>query len=342
MPFAEILGQAEALARLTRAIETGRLAHAYLFEGPDGVGKLMTARALARMVLCPQKGRCKDCATCSQIARDSHPMVRLYELPRGSRNIGVDVIRDDLIPFLNLRSARGEYKVAIIDPAESLSEEAANSLLKTLEEPASWSLLILLTTTAEALLPTIQSRCQRVRFSRIPERLIADRLVREMELAPEHAHALARLSSGSMGRALELAGRDFAAWRVRALDTFAALIAGKADPVEMARTWVAIAGETAKGLQERRVEAQELLNLLLTYLRDLVIALEHEDSVLHGDRPTLTQEAALLDEEQAFEILDRVFETKDDIAKNVNIQLALEELCMEIEAIVSHRSGVNA
>ena len=333
MPFAEILGQAEALGQLGRAISSGRLAHAYLFEGPEGVGKSLAARALARMLLCPEKGACDSCATCRMIAEDTHPMVRTYGLAKSSRNIGVDAIRDDMIPFLRLKSAPGEYKIAIVDPADALSEEAANMLLKTLEEPGQWSLLVLLTIAAEALLPTIRSRCQRVRFRRIPERTIAERLVEKMDITREHANVIAKLSCGSIGRALELAGKDFSAWRVKALDAFAQVLDGTGDPVGAAKNLLEIAGASARSLQERRVELRLLLDVLLTYVRDLVIAREKcEDFLLHEDRQSLPGEAALIDEERAMAVFDRILETKDDIDRNVNMQLAIEELCLDAGA----------
>ncbi len=342
MPFAEILGQAEALRQLKSAIESGRLAHAYLFEGPRGVGKSLAARALARMLLCPEKGACKGCDTCRRIAEHTHPLVRTYGLQKNSRNIGVDAIRDDLIPFFSFSSAPGEYKIAIVDPADALSPEAANMLLKTLEEPGQWSLLVLLTITAEALLPTIRSRCQRIRFGRIPDRLIVERLKEKMEIAPDHARVVAKLSGGSMGRAFELAGRDFAAWRVRLLDAFAGLITGGADPVETAKTLLEIARETTRGLQEQRVEVQQMLGLLLSYVRDLAIAEEKCDNLLlNDDRQTLAAEAAVLDEERVFEIFDRIFETKDDIDSNINIQLALQGLCLQTSELSGGGSVTN-
>jgi len=342
MPFAEILGQAEALRQLKSAIEAQRLAHAYLFEGPRGVGKSMAARALACMLLCPEQGACDGCDTCRRITEHTHPLVRTYGLQKNSRNIGVDAIRDDLIPFFSFRSAPGEYKIAIVDPADALSLEAANMLLKTLEEPGRWSLLVLLTGTAEALLPTIRSRCQRIRFRRIPERLIAERLKEKMDIAPDHARVVAKLSGGSMGRAFELAGRDFTAWRVRALDAFAGLISGKADPVATAKTLLEMARESARGLQEQRVEVQQLLGLMLSYVRDLAIAEEkHENLLLNDDRQTLTAEAAMLDEQKVFEIFDRIFETKDDIESNINIPLALQELCLQTSELAGGRSASN-
>jgi DNA polymerase-3 subunit delta' len=343
MPFAEILGQAEALRQLQRAVETQRLAHAYLFEGPPGVGKSMTARALARMLLCPQKGACGGCDTCRRIAEHTHPLVRTYGLQKNSRNIGVDAIRDDLIPFFGFKSAPGEYRVAIVDPADALSMEAANMLLKTLEEPGQWSLLVLLVRTAEALLPTIRSRCQRIRFARIPERLIAERLREKMDIAPDHARVAAKLSGGSMGRAFELAGRDFSAWRSRALDAFAGLITGRQDPVEAARALLDMARESARGLQEQRIEVQQLLDLVLSYLRDLAIAEEKcESLLLNDDRQTLAAEAAVLDEQRVFEIFDRIFEARNDVENNVNMQLALQELCFQTSEIAGGRSSTDA
>jgi DNA polymerase-3 subunit delta' len=338
MPFTEILGQAEALGRLTQAIDKGRLAHAYIFEGPGGVGKAMAAHALARRLLCPERGACGPCHICMQVMQGTHPMFRTYGRQKGSRNISVDAIRDDLIPFLGLKSAWGEYKIAVVNPADALSEDAANMLLKTLEEPSPWSLLVLVSSSADALLPTIRSRCQRVLFHPIAKRLIADELVRKMQIAPEHANVVATLSNGSMGRALELAGRDFSAWRVKALDTYAGLIAGRTDPIEASSVFLDLAGGAGKSLQERREEIQDLLDLLLTYLRDLVVAGEHcDEHLLHGDRTSLPQEATLLEEQAAFEIFDRILAAKEDLEKNVGIQLALEELCIDTRALARSR-----
>jgi hypothetical protein len=163
-----------------------------------------------------------------------------------------------------------------------------------------------------------------------------------MEIAPDHARVVAKLSGGSMGRAFELAGRDFTAWRVRALDAFASLISGNADPVSTAKILLEMARESARGLQEQRVEVQQLLGLMLSYVRDLAIAEEkHENLLLNDDRQTLTAEAAMLDEQQVFEIFDRIFETKNDIESNINIQLALQELCLRTSELAGGRSASN-
>jgi DNA polymerase-3 subunit delta' len=330
MPFSEIFGQAQALGQLNQALQAGRLAHAYLFEGPEGVGKSLAARALARMLLCRWKGACSMCETCRLILEDAHPWVRFYRLSRGSRNIGVDVVRDDLIPFLSLRSAPGEYKIAVVDPADALSEDAANMLLKTLEEPGRWSLVVLVAASAQALIPTVRSRCQLVRFARIPEHLIAEQVMRRTGAGSGHARVVARLSGGSMGRALELAGSDFAAWRERVIDQFAEVLAGKADPMEGAGKLLAIAAEGSKGLQERRVGLQHALDLLLTYLRDLLVAREGTHlHLLNEDRPGVGRESAVLSEEELLDVFDRVFQAKSDIDANVNPQIAFEEFCMD-------------
>jgi len=319
---------------LSRAVETGRLSHAYLFEGPDGVGKSMTALALARMLLCPEKGACDVCDTCARILEGRHTSIKTYSPLKGKRNIGVDVIRDDLIPFFTLKNAEGDYKITIVNPVDALSEDAANMLLKTLEEPIKWSLLVLLTVSSKGLLPTIVSRCHRVRFNRIPSRLIADKLIEKMEISPEHAATIARLSDGSLGRAIELAGRDFLGWRVKILDSFAGLLRGDSDPHDAAGQFLEIAGKSTKELQEKRVELKRILDMLLTYMRDLLITGERlGEPLLNDDRATIVQESEMIDNEEIFRILDRIFEAKNDIEKNVNLQLAIEELCIDTREI---------
>ncbi len=211
MPFEEIRGQGRALAQVRGAWMAGRMPQAYCFTGPEGVGKRLTALALAQALNClalapgtaggAATDACGRCIPCRKIAAGQHPDVTLVQ-PLDRSVIGIDQIRE-LTARAALRPYEGRAKVWILDPADLMQEPAANALLKTLEEPAGAALFILVTATPSALLPTIRSRCQSVRFDLLGEEDLQAILTRHGR-SPEEARAAAPLAGGSAARALAL------------------------------------------------------------------------------------------------------------------------------------------
>ncbi|MCL2106165.1 MAG: DNA polymerase III subunit gamma/tau [Oscillospiraceae bacterium] len=206
--FAEVVGQPHVTTTLLRALESGRLSHAYLFTGPRGTGKTSCARILAKAVNCeaPQNGEpCNKCALCRGI--DSGSVLDVIEIDAASNN-GVDNIRD-LRDETNFTPAQGKYRVYIIDEVHMLSAGAFNALLKTLEEPPSYVIFILATTEVHKLPATVLSRCQRFDFHRISAEDVRVHLLhvaREEGIALEEdaAWLLARVADGAMRDALSL------------------------------------------------------------------------------------------------------------------------------------------
>src|SRR5947207_12634437 len=211
--FDEVVGQEHVAQTLKKAIESGRIAHAYLFCGTRGTGKTSMARILAKALNCekakgPTSEPCGKCTTCLAIARGED--IDVIEIDAAS-NTGVDNVRE-VIENSQYRPARSRFKIYIIDEAHMLSKAAFNALLKTLEEPPSHVKFILATTEAEKLLPTILSRCQRYDFRNIPTREIADHLAdlckREKIKADEDALLLvAKAGAGSMRDSLSVLDR---------------------------------------------------------------------------------------------------------------------------------------
>lgn len=225
MQFTTIIGHDRRIGILKRALAGGTLAHAYLFSGEEGIGKKMTALALAAAANCAQagaNGACGICPSCRKTAAGTHPDVHLLA-PDGDE-IKIDQVRQAQAD-LSLRPFEGAKKILIVDGAESMNDASANALLKTLEEPPGESVIILVSTMPQGLLPTIRSRCQEVRFLPLPRRVLAQALRERRGLSEADAWFLAAIARGSIGRGLEM---DAAVER-QARDEFGALVSGLAE-----------------------------------------------------------------------------------------------------------------
>lgn len=231
MPFSDILGQDAAIGTLRRALATGRIHHAYRFEGPAGVGKEMTAFALAQALVCtaePPPGHafgtgCGSCSACKRAVTFSaspavpiHPDVVIVErglYPREIigknevQNISIEQIRRVVIERTALPPHEGRARVFLLRRPEEMSTEAANALLKTLEEPLSKTYFILLTDRGSELLDTIRSRTQLVRFAPLSEPIL-ERILVAKGVAQDEAKAAAELAAGSASQALSLANPE--------------------------------------------------------------------------------------------------------------------------------------
>ncbi|MBF0619787.1 MAG: DNA polymerase III subunit delta', partial [Candidatus Omnitrophica bacterium] len=209
------------LERLSRLNAAGKLAHAYLFTGPRGIGKAETALALAQVVNCAEGGTdvlsC-GCASCRKIAGGNHPDIYIVEKLEDKSEILIDQLRA-LMSRLELRAAEAKVKVAIIKDAELLRLEAANAFLKTLEEPRPGTLLILTTADPRNVLGTIASRCHEARFFPLSHDALAEHLKNEYDVSLVDAGVLAFFAEGSPGRAGEL-GADFLERKNLALNEF--------------------------------------------------------------------------------------------------------------------------
>jgi DNA polymerase-3 subunit delta' len=229
-----VLAQPTAVATLRRALAAGRVHHAYLFDGPDGVGKERAAFGLAQALVCERRGEgddsaCGACSACVRAvprpgeARPVHPDVAVLE--RGlydpaaigrrtpeTQDLSIDQVRTVVLARAAFGPHEGRAKVFVVRRTEELSTAAANALLKTLEEPGPRTHFVLITATPDALLPTIRSRTQRVRFGPLPDAVVASLLVAR-GVARDRAEALARVSGGSMATAAGLADPEASAKR---------------------------------------------------------------------------------------------------------------------------------
>lgn len=243
MPLSDVLHQDAAINRLQRALSSSRVPHAYLFSGPNGVGKELLATRLAQLLLCagnaadtglglfgggdaepaPEgsglntRDSCGSCPDCILFAAGNHPdFHRIHRAlnkmhpdkavqRRKAIDLGVDVIRHFVLERIMLHPSRGNAKVFVIVEADRLSIQAQNALLKTLEEPPGHSYLILLAAAPDELLATTRSRCQHIALGTLPDHFIAERLQVARQLTPADTAFLVQLAQGSLGTALRFA-----------------------------------------------------------------------------------------------------------------------------------------
>ena len=209
MGFDTIKDQDIAVRMLKTALGKRRLAHAHLFEGPDSVGKKLTALTFAKAVNCDELSddSCDTCVSCLRTDDGKHPDVTIIEPVKAGRTIKVDTM-SELIERAVLKPYKGRYRVAIIVDAERMNAAAANKFLKTLEEPPGNSLFVLVSHSPDQLPATITSRCQRVKFHPLTPHTIEVLLARERNLPPERARVISVLAQGQMGKAFELADSE--------------------------------------------------------------------------------------------------------------------------------------
>jgi DNA polymerase-3 subunit delta' len=287
MPFHTVAGHRPLLELLARTTAGGTLPPSLIFAGPEGVGKRLTATALAqalnceRVVVFPKTGAspifggkdaCGDCPACQRIARGVHADVLLVE-PVGSGAIKIDQIRE-AIDRSAYRPFEGRRRVVIIDCADALVSEAQNALLKTLEEPPAASVFVLITARPDLLLPTVRSRCHQLRFGALAPGDVAAALIRDHGFAPGDAHAAAAASGGSIGRALEESAEETVEARAAAAALLQSL-AGSRDPRRRLEGAKALAGSGDRDEIARRLLA------LASLIRDIgVLSVRADEATL--------------------------------------------------------------
>jgi DNA polymerase III subunit delta' len=281
MRFSDITGHRHLLDLIARAASRGTLPPSVIFAGPDGVGKRMTAVALAQLMNCLAvrdagesiaADACGTCASCKRIARGVHADVLVIE-PGETGAIKIDQVRE-AIERAAYRPFEGRRRVVIIDDADMMNGDAQNAVLKTLEEPPAASTFVLVTSRPDVLLPTVRSRCQRLRFGRLSPAEVAAVLMRDHDYSQADASAAASLSDGSIGLALEGGSEAFVEARQAAVDLLETA-AATADPRRRLAGAKALSG-AARGGSDRD-ELARRLRALGSILRDLGALLSRAD-----------------------------------------------------------------
>ena len=337
--YNELLGHDRVIARLERARRLGRVAHGYLFYGPDGVGKEKVALTLAQALNCSAEADapCGLCESCRKITHHNHPDVRTvaceaervargWQEPEKGKNPSDQIRNADLTELANLFQHRpylGRFKVVLIVDADKMNEHCQNRFLKTLEEPSADSVIVLISARPDSLLSTIRSRCQALRFGPIPRQEVARWLMARHELPEERALVLAGMAQGSLGKADQLARGDFLTARDQVIAGLSRIQQGDlADLLEVAET-----------LGGNKVELQETLELMEIWLRDLLLAGLGVQAGLwfNQDRTDLVvEQAGRFRAGDLVRSLRFIQRTREDLQVNANPKMALQAMCLNM------------
>lgn len=331
MPFRDLTGHRRLLELTARAAARGTLPPSLIFAGPEGVGKRRAAVALAQLFNCASPGgepfpdACGHCGPCGRIARGVHADVLVVE-PGDTGSIKVDQARQ-AVERSAYRPFEGRRRVVIVDDADAMEVSAQNAFLKTLEEPPAASSFILVTARPDVLLPTVRSRCQRIRFAPLSPADVATTLMRDHGFSEGDAHAAALMAGGSLRRALEGDTEAYAAARDAALAMLGTL-ARTADPRQR------LAGARALGRDTQdRDEIGRRLRVVASMLRDLEILLARaEDRPLaNADlQPGLARLAPAFDGGRAVRAFSSVDQALAALDRNASPKIVADWIALQI------------
>lgn len=362
MSLKEIFCQDKALLTLQKAFASGKVPHAYIFAGLEGVGKLKTAREWAKLLLCEHPTEenqfydsCGSCKSCRLFEADSHPdfnlvYKELLEFTKDGKgksspvDLPKDVIKEFLIEKVSTRPTLSQRKIYIVSEAEKLNAFSQNSLLKVLEEPPKYCSIILLCTRLEKLLPTTKSRCQTIRFGPIGLDRIIENL-KQMDIDEKKAQYFARLAQGSLGLAcqwaqLELADAKLYKTKKELIGTIAAY--EYADSLNLAQrfleqsrkiatAWADLEKAISKTDINRRA-AKTLLQIIISALHDAMkINVTQEKELINFDQKEHIKKLAdRFGPEQAAEKITDTYKTMRWIDSAVNEKLVFEQLLLNL------------
>ncbi|MCF6462382.1 DNA polymerase III subunit delta' [Clostridium sp. Cult1] len=325
MDFSKIIGHQRIIENLRNSIEKGYISHCYLFEGEESLGKKKVALALAKTLLCKEQDLepCNRCNSCLKFDNWNHPDLKLIEPEKG---IIKKKVIDDLIKHINIAPYESKRRIIIIDDSHEMRMEGQNALLKTLEEPPSYINIILITSNSNNLIPTILSRCQIIKFYPVENEKIVKLLSTKYDKTIEEANFIANFTKGSVGKSITLCqSEDFFKKRNEIIDIIHSIIKG-----DKARIFNSI-----DFFIKNKEDYEEILDIILYWFRDIMIYKQVGDSslIINRDKIPLLSDVSYLNIERINDIIDNIVDTKQNIDRNVNYQLAIETMFLEMQEV---------
>ena len=323
-----LVGHKNIIKYIESAVSADAVSHAYILNGERGSGKKMLANLFAMSLQCQNRQEdgdaCGKCQSCKQAVSGNHPdIIRVtHEKPN---TISVDDIREQVNNDIVIKPYSSKYKIYIIPEADLMTVQAQNALLKTIEEPPEYAVIMLLTENAETLLPTIRSRCVMMKLRNIKDQLVKKYLMEQMEIPDYKADVCVAFAQGNMGKAIMLATSD----HFNEIKEEAVHLLKNIDEMDVSELM-----EAVKKCMTYKLEINDYLDIIAIWYRDVLIykATKSVDRVVFSDQLRYIRERASKSSYEGIEnILDGIEKAKSRIKANVNFELTMELLLLTIK-----------
>lgn len=326
LSFQDILGHDMIKEHFQKAIETKKISHAYILAGEAGMGRKSLANAFALTLLC-EKGKsspCMECHACKQVLSGNHPDL-IYLHHEKPASIGVDDIRKQINDTMMIRPYSSYYKVYIVDEAEKMTVQAQNALLKTIEEPPSYAVILLLTTNPEAFLPTVLSRCVQLKLRPLPDFVVKSYLTESMGISSANAELYAAFSRGNLGKAIKLA--DSEKFRFMYEEVLHLLKYIKDMDISELLDYI-------RKLKEDNLDIYECLDFMQIWYRDVLMFKVTKDAnllIFKDEYSTISNMSKQTGYDGFENILKAIDKARVRLDANVNMELAMELMLLAMK-----------
>ena len=324
--FQDIIGQEQIKEHLQNALSTGKISHAYIINGEKSSGKEFIAKIFAMALQCEQEGvePCNECRSCKQSLSKNQPDI-IYVTHEKPNTISVDDIRAQVNNDVAIKPYSSKYKIYIINEAEKMTTQAQNAILKTLEEPPAYAVILLLVSNMNSLLPTILSRCVTLNMKPVRDELIRKFLMEELQVPDYKANVCVGFARGNVGKAKLLASsEEFENIKSEALSLLKYI-----KEMEMQEIVAAI-----KKINEYKLEIQDYFDIIAIWYRDVLLfkaTMDANQLIFRDEVQTLRKIAARCSYEGIENVIQALSTAKKRLEANVNFDLLMELLLLEIQ-----------
>lgn len=324
MKIDDIAGQTVALTHLKNALKKDQISQAYMLIGEPGMGKKTIAESFAESILCEERKpgeyeHCGKCRSCHQVETGNHPdcIFVTHEKPN---LISVDEIREQLVSDVEIKPYQGSKKVYIVPDAEMMNEQAQNALLKTLEEPPEYAVIILLVANADLMLPTLLSRSIKLPLAPLPDQVIEEKLIKDYNIQKYRTSSIVKFARGNLGRAIEMSENDdFIEDKNTASDIMKKVV--KTESYQW-KDWI-------DELSKDKTRLPFFLGLFMDWYRDILMAKSgagRERLMFADEESVITEEAGEYDYEGLKYCIEAIEDAQAKVRANVKLSLVLENL----------------
>lgn len=324
--FRDIIGQEQIKSHLQTAIESGQVSHAYIIHGEQSSGKDFIARIFATALQCESKetAPCGECRSCKQAANGNQPDI-IFVQHEKPNTIGVEDIRTQIVNDMGIKPYSSPYKIYIVNEAEKMTPQAQNALLKTLEEPPAYGMIILLTTNVDSFLPTILSRCIVLNMKPVPDALVTKFLMEELNVPDYKAEVCTAFARGNIGKAKALATSE----EFEQIKSDAVSLLKYVKEMDLADLVT-----TIKKITEYKFQIKDYLDIIMVWYRDVLLLKATNDAnhLIFKEEIQYIRKVAVNSSYEGLETIIRAIETaKSRLDANVNFDLTMELMFLVIK-----------